>query len=184
MSAEDNFEIVLEGMGSHAACPHWGREVLVAACALVMDLQTIVSRRLSPTDVGVVSVTELLTDGTRNVLPGLARKQTNRQHYKSLREYLDHHNAHLTPFVWTKSATNILEKVARGRRALKYNTRPRTAINPVARAINGRRTSRASLRAECFFVAPMRPALRIVIGVSNVQAFDVQGQDRTAKGLR
>lgn len=119
MSAEDNFEIVLEGMGSHAACPHWGREVLVAACALVMDLQTIVSRRLSSTDVGVVSVTELLTDGTRNVLPGLARKQTNRQHYKSLREYLDHHNAHLTPFVWTKSATNILEKVARGRRALK-----------------------------------------------------------------
>lgn len=119
MSAEDNFEIVLEGMGSHAACPHWGREVLVAACALVMDLQTIVSRRLSPTDVGVVSVTELLTDGTRNVLPGLARKQTNRQHYKSLREYLDHHNAHLTPFVWTKSATNILEKVARGRRALE-----------------------------------------------------------------
>ena len=73
MSAEDNFEIVLEGMGGHAARPHWGREVLVAACALVMDLQTIVSRRLSPTDVGVVSVTELLTDGTRNVLPGLAR---------------------------------------------------------------------------------------------------------------
>jgi len=47
--------------------------VLVAACALVMDLQTIVSRGLSPTDVGVVSVTEPLTDGTRNVLPGLAR---------------------------------------------------------------------------------------------------------------
>jgi metal-dependent amidase/aminoacylase/carboxypeptidase family protein len=36
ISAEDNFEIVLEGMGGHAARPHWGREVLVAACALVM----------------------------------------------------------------------------------------------------------------------------------------------------
>jgi metal-dependent amidase/aminoacylase/carboxypeptidase family protein len=32
-----------------------------------------VSRRLSPTDIGVVSVTELITDGTRNALPGLAR---------------------------------------------------------------------------------------------------------------
>ena len=61
MSAEDNFEIVLEGVGGHAARPHAGSEVLVAACALVIDLQTIVSRRLSPTDVGVVSVTELLT---------------------------------------------------------------------------------------------------------------------------
>ncbi|MGJ7040282.1 hippurate hydrolase [Shinella sp. BE166] len=73
MSAEDNFEIVLQGVGGHAARPHWGNEVLVAACALVTSLQTIVSRRLSPTDVGVVSVTELITDGTRNALPGLAR---------------------------------------------------------------------------------------------------------------
>jgi hypothetical protein len=60
MSAEDNFEIVLKGVGGHAARPHWGNEVLVAACATVMNLQTIVSRRLSPTDIGVVSVTELI----------------------------------------------------------------------------------------------------------------------------
>lgn len=73
MSAEDNFEIVLSGVGGHAARPHWGNEVLVAACAVVTNLQTIVSRRLSPTDIGVVSVTELITDGTRNALPGLAR---------------------------------------------------------------------------------------------------------------
>lgn len=73
MSAEDNFEIVLRGVGGHAARPHSGNEVLVAACATVMNLQTIVSRRLSPADVAVVSVTELVTDGTRNVLPGLAR---------------------------------------------------------------------------------------------------------------
>ncbi|CAN7383751.1 M20 family metallopeptidase [Bosea sp. LjRoot9] len=73
MSAEDNFEIVLKGVGGHAARPQMGNEVLVAACALVTNLQTIVSRRLSPTDIGVVSVTELLTDGTRNALPGLAR---------------------------------------------------------------------------------------------------------------
>jgi amidohydrolase len=73
MSAEDNFEIILKGVGGHAARPHWGNEVLVAACALVTSLQTIVSRRLCPTDVGVVSVTELVTDGTRNALPGLAR---------------------------------------------------------------------------------------------------------------
>ncbi len=73
MSAEDNFEIVLKGVGGHAARPHSGNEVLVAACALVVNLQTIVSRRLNPTDIAVVSVTELITDGTRNALPGLAR---------------------------------------------------------------------------------------------------------------
>lgn len=73
MSAEDNFEIVLTGLGGHAARPQSGNEVLVAACALVTNLQTIVSRRLSPADIAVVSVTELITDGTRNALPGLAR---------------------------------------------------------------------------------------------------------------
>ncbi|MGO4641648.1 M20 aminoacylase family protein [Mesorhizobium sp. 2RAF45] len=73
MSAEDNFEIVLKGLGGHAARPQSGNETLVAACALVTNLQTIVSRRLSPTDIAVVSVTELITDGTRNALPGLAR---------------------------------------------------------------------------------------------------------------
>jgi hippurate hydrolase len=73
MSAEDNFEIVLTGVGGHAARPHAGNEVLVAACALVTNLQTIVSRRLSAADIAVVSVTELVTDGTRNALPGLAR---------------------------------------------------------------------------------------------------------------
>lgn len=73
MSAEDNFEITLRGVGGHAARPHSGNEVLVAACALVTNLQTIVSRRLDPADIGVVSVTELITDGIRNALPGLAR---------------------------------------------------------------------------------------------------------------
>ena len=73
MSAEDNFEIVLRGLGGHASRPQDGREVLVAACALVVNLQTIVSRRVAPTDTAVVSVTELLMDGTRNALPGTAR---------------------------------------------------------------------------------------------------------------
>lgn len=73
MSAEDNFVITLQGVGGHAARPQQGREVLVAACALVVNLQTIVARRLDPNAMSVVSVTELVTDGTRNALPGHAR---------------------------------------------------------------------------------------------------------------
>jgi amidohydrolase len=73
MAAEDNFEIKLSGRGVHAARPHQGRDALVAACATVLSLQTLVSRVLDPVETAVVSVTELLTDGTRNVLPGIAR---------------------------------------------------------------------------------------------------------------
>jgi hippurate hydrolase len=69
MSAEDDFEITLKGVGGHASRPQAGSETLVAGCAVVVNLQTIVSRRLDPADTAVVSVTEFLTDGARNVLP-------------------------------------------------------------------------------------------------------------------
>jgi amidohydrolase len=72
MSAEDVFEIDIVGVGGHASQPDRGREVMVAACSIVTDLQTIVSRRIKPTDTAVVSITELLSDGARNVLPGKA----------------------------------------------------------------------------------------------------------------
>lgn len=73
MAAEDNFEILVEGLGGHASSPHRTHDALVSACALVTALQTIVSRSLDPADTAVVSVTELVADGTRNVLPGSAR---------------------------------------------------------------------------------------------------------------
>ncbi len=37
----------------------------------------------------------------------------------AIHEYLEHHNADPKPFIWTKSATDILDKVARGRQALE-----------------------------------------------------------------
>jgi len=37
----------------------------------------------------------------------------------AIQAYLDHHNANPKPFTWTKSATDILDKVARGRQALE-----------------------------------------------------------------
>jgi hippurate hydrolase len=73
LAAEDLFEIVVQGRGAHAARPHQAKDALVTACAIVTALQTIVSRTLDPGATAVVSVTELLTDGTRNVLPGTAR---------------------------------------------------------------------------------------------------------------
>ena len=53
MSAEDIFEITLSGRGGHASRPQAGREVMLPACALVLELQSIVSRRLDPADIGV-----------------------------------------------------------------------------------------------------------------------------------
>lgn len=69
MGAEDNFRIVMTGVGGHAAKPHVLADPLVAACSLVVALQTIVSRAVDPAQVAVVSVTEFVTDGGVNVVP-------------------------------------------------------------------------------------------------------------------
>ena len=37
----------------------------------------------------------------------------------AIMEYLEHHNADPKPFIWTKSAGEILEKVARAKQALE-----------------------------------------------------------------
>ena len=69
-SSESLFEITIRGQGGHASMPQVGRDSITVGAELVLALQTIVSRKLPPGTGAVVSVTEFLTDGQRNVLPG------------------------------------------------------------------------------------------------------------------
>ena len=71
-ASESLFEIEVSGQGGHASMPQTGRDAITIGAEIVQALQTIVSRKLSPGAGVVVSVTEFLTDGQRNVLPGQA----------------------------------------------------------------------------------------------------------------
>lgn len=71
-SSESLFEITIQGQGGHASMPQAGRDAITVGAEIVQSLQTIVSRKLAPGAGAVVSVTEFLTDGQRNVLPGVA----------------------------------------------------------------------------------------------------------------
>ena len=71
-SSESLFEIEITGQGGHASMPQVGRDAITIGAEIVTALQTIVSRKLAPGAGAVVSVTEFLTDGQRNVLPGHA----------------------------------------------------------------------------------------------------------------
>lgn len=70
MAAEDNFEIIVNGVGHHAAMPHLGKDAIVIGAEIVSAMQTLVSRSLDPLDSAVVSFTEFVTNGTVNVVPG------------------------------------------------------------------------------------------------------------------
>lgn len=67
-AAEDNFVIKVNGKGGHAARPQSANDPMVVAANIILSLQTIVSRRVSAKENAVLSVTEVIADGTRNVL--------------------------------------------------------------------------------------------------------------------
>lgn len=69
MASEDNFVIRVKARGTHAARPHMGVDPIVIASQIVLALQTIVSRNLDPGLQAVISCTEFITDGIRNVIP-------------------------------------------------------------------------------------------------------------------
>ncbi len=71
-ASESLFEIAITGKGGHASMPHVGVDAITVGAEMVLALQTIVSRKLAPGAGAVVSVTEFLSDGQRNVLPGRA----------------------------------------------------------------------------------------------------------------
>jgi len=69
-ASENLFEIIIEGKGGHAALPHMTKDTITIGSQIINALQTIVSRKLNPVEKGVVSVTEFITDGKKNILPG------------------------------------------------------------------------------------------------------------------
>ena len=69
-ASENLFEILIEAKGGHAALPHMGVDAITVGSQIAVALQTIVSRKLNPADNGVLSITEFITDGKKNVLPG------------------------------------------------------------------------------------------------------------------
>jgi hippurate hydrolase len=69
MAAADKFEIIIEGRGGHAALPQHTPDAILAASNLVLQLNTIVSRRIAPTESAVLSVTKIAGGDSHNVLP-------------------------------------------------------------------------------------------------------------------
>lgn len=75
MASCDLIEIELCGKGTHAAMPHLGQDVVLAAAQLVAALQAVVARETDPLDSAVVSITRIQAGQTWNVMPASALLQ-------------------------------------------------------------------------------------------------------------
>jgi hippurate hydrolase len=90
MAATDEFNIVLEGKGGHAAMPHKVTDPVVAAAQLVLALQTIVSRNVDPLRSAVLSVTMVQAGNAFNVVPRNVRLTgTIRTMDEDVREFME-----------------------------------------------------------------------------------------------
>ena len=69
-SSESLFEIKIKGVGGHSSMPQLGRDTITIGAEVVQALQAIISRKISAGSGAVVSVTEFISNGQRNVLPG------------------------------------------------------------------------------------------------------------------
>ena len=72
MAAGDRVFVKIKGTGGHAARPHQAADPLVAASAIVMGLQTIVSRNVDPDESAVITVGKLQSGQALNVIPDTA----------------------------------------------------------------------------------------------------------------
>ena len=66
MAAVDNWEIEIAGKGGHGSMPELSNDPVVAGSALVMALQTIVSRNVSPHNSAVVTVGAFISGNAGN----------------------------------------------------------------------------------------------------------------------
>ncbi|WMT39898.1 M20 family metallopeptidase [Paenibacillus sp. D2_2] len=73
MGSVDRIEIHLEGRGGHGAIPDQSIDPVVCASNIVMALQSIVSREVSPFDPVVVTIGSIKSGEANNVIPHYAK---------------------------------------------------------------------------------------------------------------
>ncbi len=72
MSANGTFEIEVVGAGGHASQPEECRDPVLAAAAITVAVQQVVSRRMAPQQAAVVAVTSIDARSTSTVTPDRA----------------------------------------------------------------------------------------------------------------
>ena len=72
MASCNHFKVTVRGQGGHGSLPCGSRSPLLAAAAMVMELQTVVPNRVDPRRAGVLSICHLVSGAIDNIIPETA----------------------------------------------------------------------------------------------------------------
>ena len=75
MAGSDSVDIVVHGIGTHGAAPHFGKDPVVLGSQIVLALQTLVARELPPREAGVVTVGSFHAGTKHNIISDRAELQ-------------------------------------------------------------------------------------------------------------
>ena len=90
MAATDEFNVVIEGLGGHAAKPHTAVDPVLTTANVIVALQSIVSRNIDPMRSAVLSVTMLAAGDAFNVIPrNVKMTGTIRTHSEEIRDFME-----------------------------------------------------------------------------------------------
>ena len=82
MANAEMIEIDVFGVGGHGASPHMAIDPIVLASSIIMDLQTIVSRSVTPLDDAVVTVGAIKGGTVGNIIPDQVTLKLTLRSYK------------------------------------------------------------------------------------------------------
>lgn len=68
----DGFNLTIHGKGSHGSMPHLGVDPIVVGAEIVNNLQTIISRNVSPGEMAVITIGRFQSGKANNVIPETA----------------------------------------------------------------------------------------------------------------
>ena len=68
MAGRTYFKLKIQGVGGHGSSPHMANDSIVAGAHFVTAVQTIISRRLNPFDMGVITIGSFDGKGSFNVI--------------------------------------------------------------------------------------------------------------------
>ncbi len=107
-AAVDRFDIKIIGTGSHAAKPHQGNDPIVIAAQIVSAAQTLISRNAPSGDNAVVSITQIHSGSTWNVIPDSAWLEgTVRSFSQETRERLEQRFREIVQGIGAAFAANV-----------------------------------------------------------------------------
>ena len=89
MASVASVDIQVFGIGAHGAAPHMSIDPVVLASMMVMDMQTIVSRNVKPTEAAVVTVGAIKGGTVHNIIPDeVTMKLTIRTYKKEVQDLI------------------------------------------------------------------------------------------------